>query len=121
MVPSPALCERLGLISHAQQFDLYDSHGAIASVCLIRKQDKISSQLLYLRADLANRYATETGQTIAWLVWGERTPSYTAWENLKGKIPQDVYSEYAHIHKRSYVWNGQVPEIRDELEKKDLS
>ena len=28
MVPSPAMCERLGLISHAQQFDLYDSEGA---------------------------------------------------------------------------------------------
>ena len=111
MVPSPALCERLGLISHAQQFDLYDSHGAIASVCLIRKQDKISSQLLYLRADLANRYATETGQTIAWLVWGERTPSYAAWERLEREILQNVYSKYAHIHKRSYVWNGQVPEL----------
>ena len=111
IVPSPALCERLGLISHAQQFDLYDSHGAIASVCLIRKQDKISSQLLYLRADLANRYATETGQTIAWLVWGERTPSYPAWERLEREILQNVYSNYAHIHKRSYVWNGQVREL----------
>ena len=117
MVPSPALCERLGLISHAQQFDLYDSHGAIASVCLIRKQDKISSQLLYLRADLANRYATETGQTIAWLVWGERTPSYAAWERLEREILQNVYSKYAHIHKRSYVWNGQVPELAMNSEK----
>ena len=121
MVPSPALCERLGLINHAQQFDLYDSEGAIASICLIRKQDKISSQLLYMREDLFNRYAVETGQAIGWLVWGERTPSYAAWERIEGKIPQNVYSEHAHIHKRSYVWNGQVPEIRNELERNDLS
>ena len=120
MVPSPALCERLGLINHAQQFDLYDSEGAIASICLIRKQDKISSQLLYMREDLFNRYAAETGQAIGWLVWGERTPSHAASERLRGKIPQDVYSEYAHIHKRSYVWNGQVTEIRNELQGEDL-
>ena len=121
MVPSPALCERLGLINHAQQFDLYDSEGAIASICLIRKQDKISSQLLYMREDLSSRYAAETGQTIAWLVWGERTPSYAASASLEGKIPRYVYSRYSHIHKQSYVWNGRVPEIRNELERNDLS
>ena len=121
MVPSPALCERLGLISHAQQFDLYDSARAIASICLIHKQGKTSTRLLYMREDLSSRYAAETDQTIAWVVWGERTPSYAAWERLEGKIPQEVYSEYAHIHKRSYVWNGQVPEIRNELLGEDLS
>ena len=121
MVPSPALCERLALIRHAQQFDLYDSEGAIASVCLIREQGKISSRLLYLREDLSSRYAAETGQTIAWLVWGERTPSYAAWERIEGKIPRYVYSRYSHIHKQSYVWNGRVPEIRNELERKDPS
>lgn len=120
MVPSPALCERLGLINHAQQFDLYDSQGSIASICLIHKQDKISSRLLYMRKDLANRYVAETGQTIAWLVWGERTPSYAVWKSLKGEVLQSIYSEHAHIHKRSYVWNGQVPEIRNMLEGEDL-
>ena len=115
MMPSPALCERLGLTSRAQQFDLYDSEGAIASIYLIRNQGKTSSQLLYMREDLLSRYAAETDQTIAWLVWGERTPSYAAWERWESRIPQDVYSEYAHIHKRSYVWNGQVPEIHNEF------
>ena len=74
-----------------------------------------------MRENLSSRYAAETDQTIAWLVWGERTPSYAAWRRLEGKIPQEVYSEYAHIHKRSYVWNGQVPEIRNELLGEDLS
>ena len=121
MVPSPALCERLGLMSHPQRFDLYDSERAIASICLIRKQGKTSYRLLYMRKDLLSRYATETGQTIAWLVWGERTPSYAAWERLEREILQNVYSKYAHIHKRSYVWNGHRPEIRNELETEDLS
>ena len=114
MVPSPALCERLGLISHAQQFDLYDPEGAIASICLIRKQGKNIYQFLYMREDLLDRYVTETSQAIAWLVWGERLPSYSMWERLEGKIPQNVYSEHSHIHKRSYVWNAQVPEIHEE-------
>ena len=121
MVPSPALCERLGLMSHAQQFDLYDSEGSIASICLTREQGKTSTRLLYMREDLSTRYAAETGQTIAWLVWGERTPSYAAWRSLERKIPQNVYSEYAHIHKRSYVWNGQVPVSRNELQREALS
>ena len=115
-VPSPALCERLGLISRPQQFDLYDSEGSIASICLIRKQGKTSSRLLYMREDLLSRYAAETGQTIGWLLWGERAPSYAAWERIEGKIPRNVYSRYFHIHKRSYIWNGRVPEIRNELE-----
>ena len=115
MVPSPALCERLGLMSHAQQFDLYDPEGAIASICLISKQGKTSTSLLYMREDLLSRYATETDQTIGWLVWGERTPSYAAWERTEKEIPRNVYSRHLHIHKRSYVWNGRVPEIRNEL------
>ena len=121
MVPSPALCERLGLISHPQQFDLFDSEGSIASICLIREQGKTSTRLLYMREDLLGRYAAETGQTIAWLVWGERIPSYAAWKRLEREVLQNVYSKYAHIHKRSHVWNGQRPEIRNELETEDLS
>ena len=120
MVPSPALCEQLGLINHPQQFDLFDSEGSIASICLIREQGKTSTRLLYIREDLLGRYAAETGQTIAWLVWGERTSSYAAWERLEREILQNVYSKYAHIHKRSYVWNGRRPEIRNELETEDL-
>ena len=116
VVPSPALCERLGLISHAQQFDLYDIEGALASICLVSKQGKTSTSLLYMREDLLSRYVSETDQTIGWLVWGERTPSYAAWERIEGKIPRNVYSRHFHIHKRSYVWNGFVPEIRNELE-----
>ena len=121
MVLSPALCERLGIIGHAQQFDLYDSEGSIASIFLIREQGKTSTRLLYMREDLLDRYAAETGQAIGWLVWGERTPSYAAWERLEREILQNVYSKYAHIHKRSYVWNGQRPEIRSEFEAEDLS
>ena len=121
MVPSPALCERLGLISRPQQFDLYDSEGSIASICLMREQGKTSTQLLYVREDLSNRYASATGQSIGWLVWGERTSSYTAWERLEREILQNVYSKYAHIHKRSYVWNGQVPVSRNELQREALS
>ena len=121
MVPSPALCERLGLINHPQQFDLYDSEGSVASISLIREQGKTSTRLLYMREDLLNRYAAETGQNIAWLIWGERTPSYAAWRGLESKVVQDVYSENAHIHKRSYVWNGQVPEMRNERGRTDPS
>lgn len=109
-VPSPALCERLRLVNHARQLDLYDNHGEIASVFIFNDQDASHATFAYMREDLLVRYASETAQAFAWLVWGERTPRPGASENLIDKIPRDVYSSYAHIHKQSYVWNGQAPE-----------
>ena len=108
-VPSPAMCERLGLVNHARQFDLYDSQGAFASICISHDQDEIYAKFAYMREDLLNRYASETAQAFFWLVWGERTPRPGASENLIDKIPRGVYSSHAHIHKQSYVWNGHAP------------
>ena len=111
-VPSPALCERLGLVNHTRQFDLYDGHGALASICIFRDQGEIRAQFAYIREDLLNRYASETGQIFSWLVWGERTPRPGVSEDLIGRIPRSVYSSHAHIHKQSYLWNGHAPEAR---------
>ena len=109
-VPSPAICERLGLVNHARQFDLYDRHGALASVCILRDQDEIQANLAYMREDLLSRYTSETAQALSWMVWGERTPRPGASDSLIDKIPRDVYSSHAHIHKQSYIWNGHAPE-----------
>ena len=102
-VPSPALCERLGLVNHARQFDLYDHYGGLASICIFRSQDQIRARFVYIRKDLMNRYTTETAQDLAWLVWGERTPHPGAPTKLIDGIPRSVYSSYAHIHKQSYL------------------
>ena len=110
-VPSPALCERLGLVNHARQFDLYDPHGALDSICIFRDQDETSVRFLYMREDLLSRYANETGQTLSWLVWGERTPRPGTSGDLQDMVPRVVCSTHAHIHKRSYVWEGQVREV----------
>ena len=109
-VPGPAVCELLGLVNHARQFDLYDSQGALASICISHDQDEIYAKFAYMREDLLNRYASETAQAFCWLVWGERTPRPGASENLIDKIPRGVYSSHAHIHKQSYVWNRHAPE-----------
>ena len=111
-VPSPALCERLSLVNHARQLDLYDTHGELASICILGDREENHTRLVYLREDLLNRYASETAQAFAWLVWGERTPRPGVARDLMDKIPRSVYSEYAHIHKQSYVWNGHGPEAR---------
>ena len=111
-VPSPALCERLDLINHARQFDLYDTNGALASICISANQEDIHARLVYMREDLLLQYANETAQAFSWLVWGERTQRPGASDNLLDRIPQDVFSSYTNIHKQSYAWIGHAPVAR---------
>ena len=111
-VPSPALCERLALVNRARQFDLYDSSGVPASICIFYRQGPVDVRLLYMREDLLNRYANDTRQTLCWLVWGERVPTGEAAAEFRYEIPSTIYRKNAHIHKRSYVWRGRVQEIR---------
>ena len=115
IVPSPALCDRLGLVNHARQLDLYDSHGVIASICLRRDQGNIKSRQLYIREDLLVRYMMETGQTMGWFIWGERNPNRSVSANLQINIPFEVYGKYDHIHKQSYIWKGHEPKPRSDL------
>ena len=106
MIPSPALCERLGLVNHSRQFDLYDRCGRPASISISRKHGGVTAHLFYIREDLLNQYGSETMQSLCWLVWGERTPNPALFRDGGIEVPRDIYSNYQHIHKRSYVWTG---------------
>ena len=120
-VPSPALCERLGLVNHARRFDLYDHRGALASICIFHDQGEIYARFAYMREDLLNQYTSETAQAFAWLVWGERTPRPGAPRSVIDKIRHSVCSRFDGIHKRSYVWNGQAPEAQIGLQEVEAS
>jgi hypothetical protein len=85
---APALCEKLGLVNHADTFDLWDRSGRQASV--YREFDVAdrfgNSSLLYLRLDLLEKYLALTKQVLVWVPWGERTLNYKLFEH--GGRPQ---------------------------------
>jgi hypothetical protein len=75
-VPVPALCERLGLVSHNGSLDFRYPKGGVAT--LYREWPKENgglwrSHLLYIREELIRQYLEETQQRMVWVPWGERT------------------------------------------------
>jgi hypothetical protein len=99
--PSTELCEALGLSYRAGQWDLHDAQGVASLYREVGEDDKeVHGHLSYLRADLLDRYLTERGKTLVWLVWGERGLHYRAAEsrNLHG-----LFADHKHIHKRAVV------------------
>jgi len=72
-VPSPPMCDALGLESRPQTFGMFDAEGDRASITVGGgdawgpRQDG-----LYLRLDLLRAYLQQTGRVMVWAVWGER-------------------------------------------------
>jgi hypothetical protein len=95
---APALCEKLGLVNHAETFDLWDQSGGQASV--YREFDVADrfggSSLLYIRQDLLEQYLELTQQVLAWIPWGERTLHYKLFQHggrPKGPGVDDAYDD----------------------------
>ena len=106
IVPAPALCERLLLSNRQGEWDLYDRAGCVATIYREFKaeEDTFHSKLLYLRADLMSRYLARSGQTLIWLVWGERGFEYNTTMRLRGKL-EDVIPGHSYIHRNRYRWS----------------
>lgn len=104
-VPAPALCERLGLVNHQGEWDLYDSAGSVASLYRESKSesDTYSSHLVYLRADLMSRYLRQTRQTLMWFNWGERGFEHRTTMEVMDEL-RAVFARYDHIHRHAEVW-----------------
>jgi len=70
-VPTRAICEQLGLRGLPQSFDLAETDGTLASRSL-GPPVGFEGRLVYLRADLLERYSRETDTELGWVIWGER-------------------------------------------------
>jgi hypothetical protein len=107
-LPAPALCERLSLSNRQGEWDLYDAMGCTASLYREFKgdEDKIRSDLLYLRQDLMANYLAQTRQALVWLLWGEREIESRMTERVQGKL-QDIWSTHRHIHRHRLCWEPQ--------------
>jgi hypothetical protein len=104
-VPAPALCDRLKLVNHQGEWDLYDANGKPGSIYreFQSEADTSPSHLLYLRSDLAARYLRRTRQTLIWLNWGERGFEYRTLMSIMDEL-QALFASDAHIHKQVEIW-----------------
>lgn len=102
-LPSKRLCEALSIRYRANKWDMYDAAGVVAS--LYREVGEYGSQVnghfSYLRRDLLDRYLTQSGKAMVWLIWGERGFHHRSAEahNLR-----EFYANHQHIHKRTHVY-----------------
>ena len=105
-VPTPSLCEALGLVNHARTLNLYDAHGRRATLYRPLKQRgdmQGRGSLLYIRTGLLRRYLRLTDQRLVWMVWGERNFT-TASDMHKRHDVRNVWGDYEHIHRRFVIW-----------------
>ncbi|MGZ8892171.1 MAG: hypothetical protein ACXW1R_04405 [Halobacteriota archaeon] len=105
-LPSPKLCQYLGLGYRPNQWDLHDDLGVASLYRELGTEDiSLSGRLAYLRADLLQRYLDETDQALVWLMWGERGQHYRG-HSSGNKELHHLYADHKHIHKRSAVWQN---------------
>ena len=107
MVLAPALCEHLRLSNQQGKWDLYDQYGRVATIYREFKADKDTSRsyLLYLRADLMERYLDYTRQTLMWLLWGGRDFKPQRALAMMEEL-QDLWTRRKHIHRHGSYWKS---------------
>lgn len=98
--PSPALCEKLGLVNRYDTLDLYDENAIQATIYreYVDEPYVDGLHLLYLRQDLLELYLEATQQIMVWINWGERD-FHREEINMLQDVVQDVWASNAHIHK----------------------
>jgi hypothetical protein len=107
-LPSPKLCQYLGLGYCPSQWDLHDDLGVASLYRELGTEDiSLSGRLAYLRADLLKRYLDATDQELVWLMWGERGQHYRG-HSSDGRDLHHLYVDHKHIHKQSAVWPNKV-------------
>lgn len=102
-LPSKKLCEALKLRYRAtRRWDLHDASGVASLYREVGEYgSEINGSFSYLRRDLLDRYLTQSGKALVWLMWGERGFHHRAAgaHNL-----EEFYSSHQHIHKRIHVY-----------------
>ncbi|BDB17747.1 hypothetical protein GIV75_22360 [Pseudomonas sp. PA-3-5D] len=98
IIPSKLICEALSLRYLGNVFDLHDPSGIASLYREVGEYDsKISGSFSYLRRDLLDSYLSQSGKSLVWLMWGERS-----FHNLA--IEVEYFANDEHIHKRAHVY-----------------
>ncbi|MCY3688684.1 MAG: hypothetical protein OXG90_06840 [Gammaproteobacteria bacterium] len=114
-LPAPSLIQRLHLASKNREIDFYDSMGSPATLYREAgngwKEDRHS--LLYVRADLLQRYLTDTRQILAWCIWGERDwlTKMKGHEVITNPNRQRIYRTNGNTHRSFFQWSAKDRKI----------
>ena len=101
-LPSKRLCEALSLRYRADTWDLHDASGVASLYREVGEYDsQISGSFCYLRRDLLDKYLTQFGKQLVWLMWGERGLHH---RNTDASNLHECYANHQHIHKRVHVY-----------------
>ncbi|MFA2532721.1 NACHT domain-containing protein [Pseudomonas chlororaphis] len=109
-LPAPSLIQRLGLASKNREIDFYDVMGKPGTLYREAgdawKGDRHS--LFYIRADLLQRYLSETRQVLVWCNWGERDwlKKMNGLSLIRNDARQRIYQAHEHIHRSFAQWSA---------------
>ncbi len=108
-LPAPSLIQRFRLASKNREIDFYDSRGEPGTLYREAgdgwKGDRHS--LLYVRADLLQRYLKDTRQVLIWCNWGERDwlKKMEGHQVIRNSARLRIYQAYDHIHRSFLRWS----------------
>lgn len=101
-LPSKQICEALSLRYRANKWDLHDASGVASLYREVGEYgSQVSGSFSYLRRDLLDKYLTQSGKALVWLMWGERGFHHRAAE---AKSLYEYCANQQHIHKRTQVY-----------------
>lgn len=91
----------MSLCYRANKWDLHDAAGEASPYREVGKYgSQTNGHFSYLRRDLLDRYLTQTGKALVWLMWGERGFHH---RSAGAYNMQEYYANHQHIHKRTHV------------------
>lgn len=101
-LPSNRLCKALSLRYRANKWDLHDAAGVASLYREVGEYgSQISGSFSYLRRDLLDRYLTQSGKALVWLMWGERGFHH---RSAEAHNQHEFYANHQNIHKRTHVY-----------------
>ena len=109
-LPAPSLIQRLGLSSKDREIDFYDSMGRPGTLYREAGDEWKGDRhdFLYIRADLLERYLTDTRQVLVWCIWGTRDwlKKTEGLDAIRDPVRQRIYQAYDHVHHSFFQWSA---------------
>lgn len=107
-IPAPSIIEKLGLFTKNREIDFYDENGELATAYRTsgKSWNGNSHKLLYIRADLLQKYLSQTRQTLVWCNWGERDwfKKMEGHQLIENAVRSKIFQSHQHIHRSFSQW-----------------
>lgn len=104
--PAPSVVDYLQLRRKRASVDLVDPSGRLGMIYReFGDEAGFTSSLLYLRADLLNKYLRKRRKALVWIDWGEREFDHKVFDQIQeDPALREAWQTHAHIHKRFEIY-----------------